>query len=133
MILNFLKTFIVDGKRKQTDFEKKIKTGIKLHTIRHDASQRWISGCTIHFSTGSRTNNYHCFKMGECVSTQRIVIRGREIWVDGKEFLLDEVEWLAINDGFENIEDFWAWFDQYSPFEGKIIHWTNLKYDYEQY
>lgn len=36
MVLNFLKVFQVDGKRKQTNFEDKIKKGEKLHTIRRD-------------------------------------------------------------------------------------------------
>jgi hypothetical protein len=40
----------------------------------------------------------------------------------------DEIEDLAINDGFDDVADFWAWFDQYSPFSGKLIHWTGLRY-----
>ena len=33
---------------------------------------------------------------------------------------------LAKNDGFENEEDFWQWFNE--PFSGVIIHWTNFVY-----
>lgn len=128
MILNFLKGFSVEGKRKQTNFEDKIKDGIKLHTIRIDEHKRWKEGMKIHFSTGSRTPQYNCFKQGICKGIQRIVIKDREVWIDGKGMMPDKVEWLAINDGFDSIEDFWAWFDQYSPFRGRIIHWSDIRY-----
>jgi len=131
MILNFLKGFSANGgTRKPTNFEEKIKKGIKLHTIRIDGGNRWKPGRKIHFSTGARTGRYNCFKEGVCSSVQHISIKDRDIWVDGKRLPVDMITWLAINDGFDNIEDFWAWFDQYSPFEGKIIHWSeNLSYD----
>jgi hypothetical protein len=130
MILNFLKGFVVDGKRKQTNFEEKIKKGIKLHTIRRDEKGRWKKGNKIHFSTGSRTNNYNCFKEGKCTGIQKVEIRNRSVYIEGRELSLttDKIEWLAINDGFDCIGDFWAWFDQYSPFFGKLIHWTELRY-----
>jgi hypothetical protein len=44
MVLGFLKGFYVDGRRKPTDFENKIKKGIKLHTIRVDEKDRWKDG-----------------------------------------------------------------------------------------
>jgi hypothetical protein len=128
MILNFLKGFYVNGKRKPTNFEEKIKNGIKLHTIRRDEKDRWRKGNKIHFSTGSRTGNYNCFKEGECTGTQEIEISGRNIWVDGIMMTLDEIEDLAINDGFDSLNDFWAWFDQYDPFMGRLIHWSQLRY-----
>jgi len=128
MILNFLRGFMVNGKRKPTDFENKIKKGIKLHTIRGDESDRWKEGRKIHFSTGARTSNYNCFMEGECTGIQKIEIKDRRIWVDDELLLIDEREYLAYNDGFDDIEDFWAWFDQYSPFVGKIIQWTDLRY-----
>lgn len=128
MILNFLKGFNVGNKRKNTDFESKILRGIKLHTIRWDQHNRWKEGMKIHFSTGSRTSNYNCFKEGVCTGIQKIEIKDRKVYVEGKELSIDKLEWLSINDGFDNIEDFWAWFDQYSPFTGKIIHWTELRY-----
>lgn len=129
MILNFLKGFRgAGGKRKQTNFRSKILDGTKLHTIRWDVKNRWYKGRKIHFSTGARTLNYECFKEGICTGTQQIEILGREVWVDNQWLSEDMVHELAINDGFDNIEDFWAWFDQYSPFLGKIIHWTNIRY-----
>ncbi len=128
MILNFLKGFSAKGRRKPTNFEKKITTGIKLHTIRWDEKNRWKAGQKIHFSTGSRTNQYNCFKEGVCTGTQRIEIKDRNICVDDRELSQDEIHRLAQNDGFDSMDDFWAWFDQYSPFVGKIVHWTETRY-----
>lgn len=128
MVLNFLKGFAVDGKRKPTNFEEKIKKGIKLHTIRWDEKGRWKEGNKIHFSTGARTSKYNCFKKGKCTGTQAVEIKDRDVRVDGLKMTWDEIEDLAINDGFDDIADFWAWFDQYSPFSGKLIHWTELRY-----
>ena len=128
MVLGFLKGFMVDGRRKQTNFEDKIKKGIKLHTIRWDGKDRWKKGRKIHFAHGVRTNNYNCFKEGICISTQKIEIQDRTINVDGYYLSSSTIEYLSINDGFDSLEDFWAWFDVYSPFAGKIIHWTDLEY-----
>ena len=128
MILNFTKHFYINGRRKKTNFEDKIKKGIKLHTARHDKTNRWLINKKIDFATGAETSKYNCFKEGVCTSTQRLTIIDREVWIDGRGILPDEVEHFAINDGFDNIDDFWAWFDSYSPFRGKIIHWTDLIY-----
>lgn len=128
MILNFLKGFYVDGKRKQTNFKDKIKKGIKLHTIRWDEKERWKKGNKIHFSTGARSSNYNCFKEGVCTGTQKIEIIDRNVSIDDHWLDTVEIEDLAVNDGFDSINDFWAWFDQYNPFIGKIIHWSNLRY-----
>lgn len=128
MVLGFLKGFNVDGKRKQTNFEDKIKKGVKLHTIRRDEKGRWKEGRKIHFATDTRTNNYNCFKEGICNGIQIIRIIDRSVHVDGLKLKEDEIQYLSDNDGFDSIDDFWHWFDQYSPFVGKIIHWTDLKY-----
>jgi hypothetical protein len=40
----------------------------------------------------------------------------------------DEIEELAINDGFDSVADFWDYFSSYGDFEGRIIHWTDLTY-----
>jgi hypothetical protein len=130
MVLGFLKGFNVDGKRKQTDFENKIKKGTKLHTIRIDQHNRWKRGMKIHFATGARTSKYNCFKEGLCTGTQEIEIIRRSIYIDDRlvSMKLDAIEWLSDNDGFDCVDDFWWWFDQYAPFKGKIIHWTDLRY-----
>lgn len=111
----------------------------KPHTIRK--GKRWRPGMLIHFFewTGKPYRSPH-FKFAPkvtCVSTQEIDI----IWTDpdkaslpqplifiDRVWICDEQQKLnlAINDGFDSLESFYAWFNQ--DFSGQIIHWTNLKY-----
>ncbi|MDB4157948.1 ASCH domain-containing protein [bacterium] len=128
MVLGFTKTFVINGKRKPTGFEEKIKNGSKKHTIRWDDKDRWKLGSKIHCATGVRTPQYNCFHETDCKGIQKIKIEGRAIYVDGTYLFEEEIETLALNDGFDSVEEFWIWFDQYNPFIGKIIHWSNLLY-----
>lgn len=55
------------------------------------------------------------------------------VWVDDTVFYdhffgfgFNEMLQLAQNDGFDTIEDFFAYFNE--DFYGKIIHWTDLRY-----
>lgn len=121
----------------------------KLHSIREDPQDRWKPGMKIHHSFGVRTKSYRCFAINECISTQRIEIQYLEWWEfqgdysylpESSKFylrvyiddaLLETKDFsklieLTRNDGFDNVEDFFRWFNK--PFKGKIIHWTNLKY-----
>ena len=118
----------VKGKRVPTNFQEKVLSGEKIHTVRWDAKNRWRPGMKIHFATGVRTNNYNCFKEGVCTAVQSIEIKERDVYIDGVRLNWDELEEFAKNDGFDDLEGFWAWFDSYSPFTGKIIHWTNKRY-----
>lgn len=129
MVLNFTKTFKTkEGRTVKTNFEEKILKGQKKHTIRADEKNRWHQGRMIHCSTGARSQYYNCFKTQECTGTQRIEISGRTVFVDDKKLCDTSVDLLAQNDGFDRVDDFWEWFDQYSPFVGKIIHWTGFRY-----
>ena len=128
MVLGFTKTRVRGNSRVPTNFEEKIKKGKKIHTIRWDSKNRWYEGLKIHFATGVRSSKYNCFKEGVCKGTQRIKIQGRTIFIDDVILSQDEIDLLIENDGFETEKDFWTWFDTYTPFEGKIIHWTNLLY-----
>ena len=124
-------------------FKQKILDGSKIHTIREDKPRRWKAGNSIQAATGVRTKNYDCFFEDSCKSTQKIIIEhfpGHvEIFIDGYIFgrahhhgLNDIYDWsncieeLAKNDGFDNLRDFFKWFD--SDFIGKIIHWTDKTY-----
>ena len=136
------KTEFPDGT--PTNFVQKILDGEKIHTIRLDNNDRWGNGLTIHFATGIRTKKYKCFKVCECVSTQKIEFIwrlnnkgfGNESWqvmvfideinVTSKTGLIDQ---LAKNDGFNDRKQFFEWEGWYKKdFEGKILHWTNKKY-----
>lgn len=147
MILGFSKYIKPKGgTRRETNFEKKVLDGTKKSTIRLDPKRRWKAGRTIQFATGVRTKHYNCFKEGICTGTQEIEITHKPLYakveIDG--ILFGDIHYtgtindmngciyngklrtLAWNDGFNNIEEFFDWFDK--DFKGVIIHWTDLKY-----
>lgn len=114
-------------------FKEPILKGAKIHTIREDAHNRWKQGRKIHMATGVRTKNYNQFYEDVCKSIQGIEItrvsdylNDTIVTVDGRKLNLSEIQQLAWNDGFENLIDFWMWFN--ADFKGKIIHWTDFRY-----
>lgn len=122
-----------------TDFGyNKVKINPKHHTIRRDELNRWIQGKKIHYYINNRTpQRFRFAPVLKCISTQRIEITYDEeicereccepaVFIDGDSIDFQTLEALAINDGFDSIEDFFAYFN--TDFKGKIIHWTDLKY-----
>lgn len=136
-----------------TNFEQKIKEGIKKHTLRDDIHGRWKPGMMIQHAYGVRTSNYRCFAKGHCMSTQILEIKwvhwriavtnSHEIkqfesipnqerlivfilYVDGRQLNGSEINDIARNDGFDSTEDFFRWFNE--PCTKKIIHFTDLRY-----
>ena len=117
-----------------------IKLNPKIHTIREDNANRWKTGIMIDFFIGTRTKNMFRFAPRiQVVSKQRIFMtylpqcgQGFEVTLDGRYLYKDEIEKIAINDGFDTVAEFEEYFisqmkeDQFS---GKIIHWTDLRYD----
>lgn len=103
------------------EFEKPIRIGTKIHTIREDKTNRWYPGRTIHFATGVRTKKYLQFKYGFVRDIQHIIVENHNIQVDGWILHDYQMEILSKNDGFETLEKFFEFFDK--PFSGKIIHW----------
>ncbi len=130
MILGFKNQFILP-----------IINGEKVHTIRQDINNRWRVGMNIHFVTGARTKNYNQFFSGKCVSIQRfamfrpaigfgdgsIVELSLRVQINGRDISEDVLRELVKNDGFDNVEDFISFFKE--SFFGKIIHWTDYKYN----
>lgn len=110
-------------------FVPKVISGTKIHTIRKDVKNRWKTGNKIHFSTGLRTKNYKQFLTGKCVKIDFIKIK--YIPSKNKKFVIvlinnllispKKIKIIAKNDGFNCVEDFFAWFN--TDFEGKIIYW----------
>lgn len=135
---------ITPGKKVLCDFSQgfqkisKIEIYPKLHTIR--AGNRWKAGDKIHMAYGVRTKNYEQFNKGiselEYVkSVQNFAIKwypGDDIHPNGSitvgidGTIIDDVNQLAINDGFDDLLYFMKWFNK--DFTGQIIHWTNLRY-----
>lgn len=116
----------------------------KLHTFRADPKDLWKVGMKIHPVINNRSKNRFQFaQVLEVKAIQKIEIThipgNVQVDIDGEFYgeadhhgLVDiynhtvDLEKLAINDGFESVEDFFAWFNK--DFTGKIIHWINLKY-----
>lgn len=114
----------------------------KIHTIREDKKNRWKVGTKIDFFINVRQKNMFRFApVLPVVSIQKVEIiyysdrevlfkdlpMKRKIIIDDKRHLLDnEILEFAQNDGFDTIEDFFAYFNK--PYVGKVIHWTNKKY-----
>lgn len=119
---------------------KKARPVPKIHTIRKDSNHRWCRGRDIHFYINNRSRNAFQFApVVMCTGIQTISIHYTNTdfrntkypitIIDGQWVITEGViEKLAINDGFESIEAFYEYFNE--DFEGKIIHWTNLRYSY---
>ncbi len=111
------------------DIYKKVKP--KLHTIREDKKDRWKAGNKIHPVINNRSKKQLQFApVMPCKSVQQIHIEWKNgkcmVFIDSHALFLNECEVLAVNDGFENFEEFKQYFA--TDFCGKIIHWTDLKY-----
>ena len=126
----------------------------KLHTIRRDENNRWKAGMNIHFVVNGRTKDRFQFApVVKCVRVQNIEIINAErygvndpeisyhniiplygsdwhfaiiVKIDDRKLSREEVEILAVSDGFESVWEFFKYFEK--DFKGKLIHWTNLKY-----
>jgi len=106
----------------------------KHHTIR--------SGTAKHVKTGTKLSlriwkglPYRSpqeeFANAECTGKHKIHIwqdhfGGRHVVINEKMLGTEEIERLAINDGFDNVNQFFSWFGW--EFEGVIIHWTDINY-----
>ncbi len=118
----------------------------KLHTIRVDAKKRWKAGKLIHAVINNRIKNkmLQFAPTMQCKRTQKILIewRGTTIIVrfstrtfiefntafahDLSNVNFQRLQQLSVNDGFDTVEYFLQYFS--AGIEGKLIHWTGLKY-----
>ena len=134
------------------NFFVKDKCHHKIHTIREDKKNRWKPGTMIDFFINCRQKDMFRFAPRvPVVSVQEVFMtkRGNELeitiskvgsYIGGDDFYLyhDAKTQLALNDGFDNLQDFNFYFLQRidenykqtgnSWLKGKIIHWTNFKY-----
>lgn len=127
----------------KTEFRTLIRNGVKVHTIRDDKHNRWKVGTKIHFWLGNPRNTRgkakpYQFGVGEVSRIERIRMDfsygedwQRDVVYIGEEIRLnknEELNDLAINDGFENWEQMKQWFlNDDGQYFGKIIFWKNFK------
>jgi len=129
------------GYKRVSDFELAIlNSRPKVHTMREDKKDRWNVGNKIHYTAWNRTKDSVQFApVGEVLNIQRCKIRhwpnnkqtieiDDKLYYDGTVMLPDEEKLQALvqNDGFGSVASFFYWFG--NDWDGKIIHWTNLKY-----
>lgn len=103
----------------------------KPHTIRDGA--RWTTDHKIHFTTGNRTPNRHQFIEGtpnpQMVWNIVIDAKNKTILVEHgfeRHLTADEIKLLAENDGFSDVESFFAFFAK--PKTRQIIQFAWLPY-----
>jgi hypothetical protein len=109
-------------------------TNIKAHTIREDKNNAWKAGRKVHAVVFNRSKYRTQFiPTFECTGTQTIAIYPKNngllenrVIVDGRELSHDEIIKLSRYDGFKNSFAFCKYFNK--PFEGKLIHFTDLRY-----
>lgn len=113
--------------------ELDVLSSFKIHTIRRDLKDRWKVGNDIHFVINNRTKDRFQFapilkvKKIQTIEIQRGFAKSHlKIWIDNKSLSIEEMNELALNDGFKNLDHFLEWFSE--DFKGKIIHWTDFSY-----
>jgi hypothetical protein len=140
---NLLKSkgIVKNGTCYVVEFDKTTVRKPKLHTLRDDPNDRWYRGKMIDFFINVRKKNMFRFAPKlPVVSTQKVYMTYAwgniiEISVGNKQLVSQfEREQFAINDGFDNWDDFFNYFypkiraapkELYKP---KLIHWTDLRY-----
>lgn len=113
-------------------FVEPILSGKKKHTIREDSNNRWHPGKYIHMATGVRTKSYKQFASAICMQVDLIFIwpSREQVKISTSYFNVhnlnkNEIEALAINDGFKSSKEFWQWFNK--PLIGRLIYFDNVK------
>lgn len=122
---------------KDYNYVAKDKKPAKLHTIREDKTNRWKAGMKIDFFINVRTKDMFRFApVLPVVSVQSFEVEklcNTGEWYKDFIVLVDNlyqdvngINQIALNDGFDTVEDFFSYFNE--NFKGKLIHWTDKKY-----
>jgi len=103
----------------------------KIHTIRQDEKNLWKGNKPIHPVYFNRTpRRFQFIPTFDCTGVQEISIfpAFKLIHIDSRALSTEENALLIKNDGFDSETQFWAMFK--TSFSGKIIHFTDFKYDW---
>ena len=147
VILTLCKSFPVTHSKagEATGFEKKLKEGAKIHTIRYNAKNVWderyegITSGKKYLSVREWTGRPYNSEQRELSRFDKIGLQHvtmtygaddayPQIWIDDKLVPIQEV---AKNDGL-SVEDFVEWFfgnSKENVFEGVVIHFTDFRYE----
>ncbi|EKV02364.1 hypothetical protein Lepto7375DRAFT_4592 [Leptolyngbya sp. PCC 7375] len=107
-------------------FAPLIRSGAKQQTIRARRKNRHaIAGEPVQLYTGMRTKS--CIKLIDpdplCRAVLPISIDGVEVLIDGTPLMGEELEELAVEDGFNSFKELAEFFKPRMPFEGVLIAW----------
>ncbi|GAB3164615.1 hypothetical protein [Telluribacter humicola] len=110
----------------------------KLHTFRRDENGRWQAGKVIHATLFNRTKFSWQFAIMPCIRVQPVLMtreahKRMEVrfgFANATPYSTEEeLLPIAINDGFENLDQFEEWFlPKPGQWDGRIIHWTQKVY-----
>jgi uncharacterized protein YqfB (UPF0267 family) len=117
----------------QKQFVPFVESGEKTHTIRGKRKNRPKPGQVFYGYYAMRTKQCRKIIHSTITSVQDITIelvRGpihvrnvHRITVDGEVLAADEMNQLAVRDGFTDLRHMMQFWDGRLPFEGHIIHW----------
>ena len=108
----------------QKRFVPFIESGDKTHTIRAYRKRPFRAGDTLSLYYGMRTKVCRLLLRCECTATRDLLIdRAGDIYIDGCALSMDEMEALALRDGFRSHTDMMTFWEGRLPFRGQIIHW----------
>jgi hypothetical protein len=117
----------------QKQFVRPVETGEKTHTIRGKRKNRPKPGQTFYGYYAMRTKQ--CRKLIQSTITRvqditiELVLAGphernhHRITVDGEVLAPDEMQALAVRDGFASLAHMMQFWVGRLPFSGDIIHW----------
>lgn len=99
----------------QAQFVPMILDGSKRQTIRRRRKRPTRSGDVLQLYTGLRTKNCRLLRVADCTSVVpiRIHVRMKHVYLSGLRLKDDHVESFAKRDGFENVNEFFAFFERY--------------------
>lgn len=105
----------------------------KIHTLRFDPHNRWHVDSKVQMVYGNRTKNRIQFAPTiPCTDVSIVKIVHAAKWgppcvfIEDSMLTAEEVELLALNDGFDSVDDFYRYFSIGCKL--KLIQWTNFRY-----
>jgi len=100
----------------------------KIHTLREDINNRYQIDKQLHLSINSRQKNYcQILPTLPVRFIQKVEIKISKnnitnVIIDGRHLTKREIVTLAINDGFDDVFQFFNWFNKNQKL--KLIHWV---------
>lgn len=113
----------------QGRFVEAILDGSKRQTIRRRRKRPTKSGDVLQLYTGMRTKQCRLLKTVDCTSVVPIQIHPdtREVYLDGKRLVFDDMQRFSKRDGFKNVYEFLEFFERYPlsvrENELEVIYW----------